>query len=45
MEQVLWLFLPHTVTDNAFPAVLDAAEEGRPPHEVIKVEAQVIVLR
>lgn len=33
----------HTVADNAFPAVLHAAEEGGPAHEVVQVEADVIV--
>jgi hypothetical protein len=45
MIEMTGYFLSHTVADNAFLAVLNAAEEGRPPHEVIEVKAQVIVLR
>ena len=32
-----------TVSDDAFPAILDHAEERRPAHEVVQVETEVIV--
>ena len=34
----------HTVSGNSLLTVLHAAEKRRPSHEVVEVEAQVVVL-